>query len=386
MFFIQPLATPNDSAEEEEEEVEEREEEEEGEEGEKRVKPPPLIVAFDIECEAVPLDESNDKVFSPVLIGYSILGEVDDYHEVTTIAEFLDNMFALTNVEGDERDVYCYAHNLRAFDGLFIQEELYWKGYTIDNILNQGAKYLSFQCKNLIFRDSMNFFSMPLERLSSTFNLRELHKGFFPYSWICKDSEGYIGEFPPAEDYHPDRMSEKRRKEFLTWYPQQAGKEFDYDKELSLYLKSDVLVLREALTAFAAEMFDLTGVKPLTECVTIASTAFRVWQKNFLEDNLIALEPQGGWRFNKVNQSKEALEWLAFENAQSGGGIQVSRRLTYAKRHVFCVAHKVCFWFYFSACQKLRHRRAKSTFTKWQTSLCGWLPRTYQHNLRVYGM
>ena len=384
MFFIQPLATPNDSAEEEEEEVEEREEEEEGEEGEKRVKPPPLIVAFDIECEAVPLDESNDKVFSPVLIGYSILGEVDDYHEVTTIAEFLDNMFALTNVEGDERDVYCYAHNLRAFDGLFIQEELYWKGYTIDNILNQGAKYLSFQCKNLIFRDSMNFFSMPLERLSSTFNLRELHKGFFPYSWICKDSEGYIGEFPPAEDYHPDRMSEKRRKEFLTWYPQQAGKEFDYDKELSLYLKSDVLVLREALTAFAAEMFDLTGVKPLTECVTIASTAFRVWQKNFLEDNLIALEPQGGWRFNKVNQSKEALEWLAFENAQSGGGIQVSRRLTYAKRHVFCVAHKV--WFYFSACQKLRHRRAKSTFTKWQTSLCGWLPRTYQHNLRVYGM
>ena len=315
--LFNPLAS-HDETEEEEEDIEEQEFEEEETSTEKRVKPPPLIVAFDIECEAVPLDDSNEKVFSPVLIGYSILGEVDDYNEVTTIAEFLDDMFALTNVEGEERDVYCYAHNLRAFDGLFIQEELYAKGNTIDSILNQGAKYLSFQCKNLIFRDSMNFFSMPLERLSATFNLRELHKGFFPYSWICKDSEGYVGAFPPATDYHPERMSEKRRKDFLTWYPQQANKEFDYDLELSLYLKSDVLVLREALTAFAAEMLDLTGVKPLTECVTIASAAFRVWQKNFLEENLIALEPQGGWRSNNINQSKEALEWLSFENAQIG--------------------------------------------------------------------
>ena len=208
--------------------------------------------------------------------------------------------------------MYCYAHNLRAFDGLFIEEELYKQEYTIDVILNQGAKYLSFECENLIFRDSMNFFSMPLERLSSTFNLRELHKGFFPYSWISKDSEGYVGAFPPA-------------KEFYTWYPQQRGKEFNYDRELSLYLKSDVLVLKEALTAFSSEMYHLTEVKPLTECVTIASTAFRVWQKNFLEPNLIAVEPQAGWRCNRVNQSVEALEWLAFENAQIGGGLRVSR-------------------------------------------------------------
>ena len=330
--FIQPIASDEVEEVEEEEEVDVEEEEETESGAEKKVKPPPLIVAFDIECEAVPLEDSEDKVFSPVLIGYSTLGEVDDYHEVTTIAEFLDNLFAKTNFEGEDRDVYCYAHNLRAFDGLFIQEELYSKGYTIDGILNQGAKYLSFQCKNLIFRDSMNFFSMPLERLSSTFNLRELHKGFFPYSWICKDSEGYIGEFPPATDYHPERMSEKRRKEFYTWYPQQADKEFNYDRELSLYLKSDVLVLREALTAFASEMYDLTGVKPLTECVTIASTAFRVWQKNFLEANLIALEPQAGWRSNNINQSKEALEWLSFENAQIGGGIQVSSRLMNAQK------------------------------------------------------
>ena len=233
-------------------------------------------------------------------------------------------MKSKTVFEGEEREVFCFAHNLRAFDGMFIQEELYRQGHTIHSILNQGAKYLSFQCENLIFRDSMNFFSMALEKLSATFNLKELHKEFFPYGMISQASAGYRGPFPAPEEYHPDRMNDKRRKEFYTWYEQQRGKVFDYDKELSLYLKSDVLVLKSALQAFSSEMFSLTGVEPLTQCVTIASTAFRVWQQNFLEKDLIALEPQAGWRGNKVNQSAVALEWLSFENTKVEGTIQVT--------------------------------------------------------------
>ena len=203
------------------------------------------------------------------------------------------------------------------------KKELYRQGYTIHSILNQGAKYLSFQCENLIFHDSMNFFSMPLEKLSATFNLRELHKGFFPYGMISEVSAGYRGPFPAPEEYHPDRMNDKRRKAFYEWYEQQRSKEFDYDKELSLYLKSDVLLLNSALQAFSSEMFSLTGVEPLTQCVTIASTAFRLWQQNFLENNLIALEPQAGWRGNRVNQSAVTLEWLAFESTKVEGTIQV---------------------------------------------------------------
>ena len=288
-------------------------------------KPDPLIVAFDIECAANEIEGS--KVFKPVLIGWSYLGEPDDYHEAAIIAEFLSEMQSKTNYMGEERQVFSFAHNLRAFDGFFIQEELYSRGHIITGILHQGAKYLSFESENLIFRDSLNFFSMPLEKLSATFNLRELHKGYFSYSWISEKNANYVGEFPPAKDYNPDRMSDKRRKEFFTWYQQQQGKEFNYRKELSLYLKSDVWVLREALQSFASEMYSLTGVQPLTQCVTIASTAFRVWQQNFLEPNLIALEPQAGWRSNRVKQSNVALEWLSFENAKLGGGIRVSTSL-----------------------------------------------------------
>ena len=88
----------------------------------------------------------------------------------------------------------------------------------------------------------------------------------------------------------------------------------DFQQELSAYLKSDVKVLAGSLAAFSEEMVELTGIDPVTECVMIVSTAFKVWQKMFLKPNLIAREPHNGWRKNQVNQSIEAIEWLEFEN------------------------------------------------------------------------
>jgi len=89
----------------------------------------------------------------------------------------------------------------------------------------------------------------------------------------------------------------------------ESGAVFDFQRELSAYLKSDVEVLSGSLAAFSEEMVELTGTDPVTECVTIASTAFKVWQKMFLEPNLITLEPRNTWRRNQVNQSVEVLQW-----------------------------------------------------------------------------
>lgn len=181
---------------------------------------------------------------------------------------------------------------MRRFDGAFIQDALYKQGCSLDKILNQGAK-MSFECGNLVFKDSLNFFKMPLEKLPATFNLRELHKGYFLYTYIRPEYYSYGGPYPPADTYKPDLMSEKTRKAFLTWHADkvESGAVFDYQKQLSAYLKSDVQFLKEACLAFLREMEDLTGVNPLTSCVTIASTAFRVFQKMFLKPDLIALEP-----------------------------------------------------------------------------------------------
>ena len=290
--------------------------------GEKKEKPPPLVCCIDFECSV-----DDHKEFEDVLVGWQYLNDPDSYREAGKAVDMLDDVIEHTTTEnGEERQVFVFAHNMRGFDSSFILQHLYEKGIAAEKILSMGAKYLSFQCGNIIFRDSLNFFNMPLERLPNTFNFQEAHKGFFPYSWICESKRSYVGPYPPAKDYHPDRMNEKRRKEFLTWHRQkvESGEIFECWKELRRYLESDVKVLTQAMETFAKEMKELTGVDPSIECVTIASTAFRVFQKNFLEPGLIALEPARGWRHNQQNQSVEALQWLEYENHKIGGGIQVS--------------------------------------------------------------
>lgn len=278
----------------------------------------PMICAMDFECTQNEIEE-----FEVVRVGWKYLGEIDSYQEAGTAMDLLRDAQARTVTEdGKERKVYVYAHNMRGFDSSFILHALYGLGYQIVKVLSVGAKYLSFECGNLIFRDSLNFFNMALEKLPATFNLTETHKGFFAYSWIRKSKYGYVDAYPPAEDYNPERMSEKRRKEFYAWHKEkvESGAIFDFKKELSAYLHSDVEVLFQSLEAFGKEMVELTGINPVIECVTIASTANKVWRKNFLIRDLIALEPKNGWRQNQQNQSVEALQWWEFENYKIGGG------------------------------------------------------------------
>ena len=42
----------------------------------------------------------------------------------------------------------------------------------------------------------MNFFAMALERLPSTFQLQELHKGWFPHTFNQEENFYYSGKYP----------------------------------------------------------------------------------------------------------------------------------------------------------------------------------------------
>ena len=255
-------------------------------------KPPPLVCCIDFECW---LDENRD--FEDVRVGWQYVNVKGSYREAGKASDMLEDVMAKTvTAEMKQRQVFVFAHNMRGFDSLFILQLLYDKGYKVEKVLSMGAKFLSFQCGNVIFRDSLNFFNIPLEWLPATFNLKEALKGFFPYSYICEDKISYIGVYPKVEEYHPKRMSEKRRKEFVTWHKEKvdSGAIFDCQKELFAYLKSDVKVLTESVEKFASETLELTGIDPTVECVTIASTAFKVFQKKFLEPYTIALEPLRG--------------------------------------------------------------------------------------------
>ncbi|CAH3136000.1 unnamed protein product, partial [Porites lobata] len=127
--------------------------------------PPPTLNFAHIECAL-----TKDQAVEPNLIYWSS-EEDEDIHHATTINEFLDACEAMTEVEDDvrPRKVITFFHNLRGFDGNFLLKALYDQGRAVEKPLTQGAKILSFECGNLIFKDSLNFFAMPLERFPSTF-------------------------------------------------------------------------------------------------------------------------------------------------------------------------------------------------------------------------
>lgn len=107
--------------------------------------------------------------------------EDDKIFHSDSIKDSLQAPEDLTEVEGDERQrkvITCF-HNTHGFDGNFILEALYKQGRAVEKPLTQGAKILYFEPGNLIFKNSMNFFAMALDKFPSTFHLQELHKGFF---------------------------------------------------------------------------------------------------------------------------------------------------------------------------------------------------------------
>lgn len=64
----------------------------------------------------------------------------DTFLEADTVEQFLEDANSKTVVDGQERQVVVVAHNMRGFDGMFIQGTLYEQGCSLEKVLSQGAK------------------------------------------------------------------------------------------------------------------------------------------------------------------------------------------------------------------------------------------------------
>lgn len=78
-------------------------------------------------------------------------------------------------------------------------------------------------------------------------------------------------------------------------------------------------MLKEGFLKFIEEFEEIAGFNLLIESVTIATACNLFCRREKLEEDLIAIKPQNGWRGNRVNQSKVVLEWLYFEDWKLGG-------------------------------------------------------------------
>ena len=154
---------------------------------------------------------------------------------------------------------------------------------------------------------------MPLASFSTTFNLTELKKGFFPHPFNTPDHQEYVGRIPDLEFYDPDGMMTKKKEELTRWHSDQVRRNFHFHfhQEMIDYCKSD-----DALSKAGCEFERQPGFNPMAKCITIASACNLYWRKHHLTPHTFVFEPLDVWRGANVNQSLKALQWLYYQEHQ----------------------------------------------------------------------
>ena len=301
--YIQPVK--------EKEEVEETEEPTEEGGGCMVAPPPPLFVYADYEAA-----QDHEGVFVPNLLCYTTSEEEEIHvlHGEDCSLQFLQELDELADVQDSdrEREIIIVFHNFKGFDSVFIVNELYRQQREVVEQLTVGAKVLSFRSGALKFIDSLSFLPMPLASFTSTFNLTEMKKGFFPHLFNTPDNQNYEGRIPDIEFYDPDGMMPNKKEELLHWHADQVHRNvtFNLKQEMIAYCRSDVALLKAGCEAFQQEFEKQAGFNPMEKSITIASACNLYWRTHHLAPNTIAVEPLRGWRGANTNQSVKALQWL----------------------------------------------------------------------------
>jgi hypothetical protein len=133
---------------------------------------------------------------------------------------------------------------------------------------------------------------MPLASFATTFDLKELKKGFWCYEFNTKDNQNYVGPIPDQKYYGTKFMSKEKYANFLKFYNENNDKTFNFRKECLNYCKSDVDLLMNGCLSFRKNIKEVTknekfpeGIDPFTCSITIASLA------NFIFRNIM-LKPE----------------------------------------------------------------------------------------------
>ena len=279
------------------------------------VAPPPLLFIY-ADFEAM---QNAEGVFLPNLLCYSsseddVIHVLDGENCALHFLHELDDLTVVPN-SNKERQINVVFHNLKAFDGMFLINELYQEQRPVENQLTVGAKVLSFKSGPLTFIDSLCFLPMPLASFPGTFNLSELKKGFFPHLFNTPSNQNYVGRIPDLEFYDPDSMMSSKKEELIKWHAEQVRRnvKFNFKEELISYCKSDVKLLKQGCEAFQEEFQREAGFNPMEKCFTIASACNMYWRKHHLPTNTIAVEPLRGWRGANINHSLKALQWIYWQ-------------------------------------------------------------------------
>ncbi|XP_015793693.1 uncharacterized protein LOC107370221 [Tetranychus urticae] len=309
---------------------------------------PSFLICYDIESMQVPLSNSEFEHQPNLLISHTICNECADYNSFTKNSSSCDSCGELEHIfQGSEcvkkfcdylynyiapiahkkkARVTIVAHNQRGYDGHFIIQDFYKRDFqAAPNLIMTGSKILFASIANLRFIDSLSLFMQPLSSLCKSFNITELKKGFFPHRFNTPENQKYVGPMPQIEFYDPTSMKPKQYTEFLQWYQQQAGVEFDFNKEIIEYCRSDVQILQTSMLKFTTLFKSVTGLNPITRGFTLASIAMETFRANMLKPESLGITPTIGYGDRK--HSVVGTAWLDSQEKMIGKKILREHRI-----------------------------------------------------------
>ena len=201
--------------------------------------------------------------------------------------------------EDDNKGATCITHNFGGYDGQFILRHILEKGTMEPDVIMNGTTITRMTVGSVTFLDSYQFLHMRLANFPRTFGLTEMKKGYFPHLANTPANQNYVGTYFQAEMYIPGQTPDKDRTGFYQWYnaKKDSGAIFDFRREMDEYCRSDVDILRR---------------DPFTESCTIAQTCSKVWRKNYMPEDSIAIIPPEGYP-NQKNYSIKAVRWIQSE-------------------------------------------------------------------------
>lgn len=292
---------------------------------------PSFLICYDIESMQVSINDNELSHMPNLLISQTLCSDCMDtttakkktptcdicgefehiWYGTDCVKNFCDYLYneIAPSAAHAKAAVTIIAHNQRGYDGHFIVQDFFKRDFqATPEMIMTGSKILYSHIENLRFIDSLSLFMQPLSSLVKSFNIVEMKKGFFPHLFNCPENQEYIGEWPSSDYYNPSQMKPSQQTEFMTWYDDQLGKNFDFKSEIIEYCRSDVNILMTAMIRFINLFQSITGLNPIVRNFTLASVAMEVFRATMLSKSTLGITPISGYAERK--QSISAASWL----------------------------------------------------------------------------
>lgn len=251
-----------------------------------------------------------------------------DDETLDVVEQFLD---FLLNTGPQNILTVVISHNGGRYDIHMCLERLHDKNVPV-NLIMTGLKIYSAEIRGnhtrqVIFKDSCNFFCGPLSGLPKTFGIQNIvkDKPFFPHYYNKKENLNIVrSSLPPTKYYGVKYLKPKTREDFINWYNTNKNTQFTLKDQLVEYCENDVDILRESCLKFHKLYMDVAHVKPFLVASTIAKLALHIYRKLFLKKNTMINCPEKGYSMHQL-QSIAALRYMRLYEETHHCQVQTAR-------------------------------------------------------------